>query len=342
MGLVFGFGNLAAVLCFLPAGYLADRVGRKPVLAAAFTAAALGVWAFVPLADWHGAFVGSALYWSGTAALPVIFALVSGIVPRDRLGAAMGLVLGAYFGGNIAGAPLAGPIASALGLRATVACAALLLTAGAALTFALRPTPPARERQTFRPPRAYWTLLAVTPVGALVSILSLAFLPIYLREIARVPLERIGIYPGLVALGATVLAVVMGRLADSIGAVPSLLAAAGIVTSAAVLMALSGQNEELIAIASLLLGATQAANPVLAAAVERILPPARAALGYATYQLAFALGFGGGGTAAGFLYDADPLLPFVVTAALALPIAATVAAVLSRAIAPLERVAELS
>ena len=78
---------------------------------------------------------------------------------------------------------------------------------------------------------------------------------------------------------------------------------------------------------------------IVASAVERIIPPARAAQGYATYQVAFALGFGAGGTAAGFLYDADPLLPFIATAALALPIAAIVSAVLYRASASFGSVA---
>ena len=64
---------------------------------------------------------------------------------------------------------------------------------------------------------------------------------------------------------------------------------------------------------------------------NEIIPPARAAQGYATYQVAFALGFGAGGTVAGFLYEADPLLPFIATAALALPVAAIVSAVLYRA-----------
>ena len=71
IGIVFGAGNLVAVLCFLPAGYLADRVGRKAVLLGAYVASTLGVWSFVPLNDWHGAFLGSALYWSGSASLPV-------------------------------------------------------------------------------------------------------------------------------------------------------------------------------------------------------------------------------------------------------------------------------
>jgi len=81
---------------------------------------------------------------------------------------------------------------------------------------------------------------------------------------------------------------------------------------------------------------------VLAAAVERIIPPARAALGYATYQVAFAIGFGSGGTVAGFLYEADPLLPFIVTAALALPVAATIGVVLTRTAARATLTSELT
>jgi len=168
----------------------------------------------------------------------------------------------------------------------------------------------------------------------MISIISLALLPVYLRDIAAIPLDRLGIYVGLVSVGAAGLAVAAGRLADAIGPVPALFAAAGVMTVASVLMTLSGRFEPLIGLAALLLGATQAANPVVASAVERIIPPARAAQGYATYQVAFALGFGAGGTAAGFLYDADPLLPFIATAALALPVAAIVAAVLARAGAP--------
>jgi len=342
IGIVFGAGNLVAVLCFLPAGYLADRIGRKPVLTAAWLCAALGVATFVPLTDWHGAFVGSALYWSGTAGLPLIIAYVTSTTPRTELGRALGIVLGAYFAGNIIGAPIAGLLASSIGFRAAIAIAAALLAGSAALTFGLRAVPPHVERGPFRPPRTFWVLLAITPFAAMLSILSLAFLPVYLREVAAIPLDRLGIYLGLVSVGAAGLAVAAGRFADAVGAVPALLAAAGVMAAASVLMALSGRAEPLVGLAALLLGSTQAANPVVASAVERIIPPARAAQGYATYQIAFALGFGAGGTVAGFLYDADPLLPFIASAALALPVAAIVAAVLSRAIAPLERVAELS
>ncbi len=342
IGIVFGAGNLVAVLCFLPAGYLADRIGRKPVIIAASLCAALGVTSFVPLTDWHGAFVGSALYWSGTAGLPLLIAYVTSRTPRAELGRALGIVLGAYFAGNIIGAPVAGVMAASVGFRSSIAVAAALLAGSAAVMFALRSVPPVAERGPFRPPRTFWILLAITPFAAGLSIVSLAFLPVYLREIATIPLDRLGVYLGLVSVGAAGFAVAAGRLADAIGAIPALLGAAGVVTVASMLMTFSGRAEPLVGLAALLLGATQAANPVVASAVERIIPPARAAQGYATYQVAFALGFGAGGTAAGFLYDADPLLPFIATAALALPVAAIVAAVLSRVSAAPSLRSELS
>ena len=306
IGLVFGVGNVVAALCFIPGGYLADRIGRKPMLLAAWIVSTAGAAAFLPLQEWHGAFIGSALYWTGSISLPIMIAQLAATTRRDALGRAIGLVFGAYFLGNIVSSPFSGAIGAAIGLRATLGLAVVAFMASSALVFGLRAMPPIVDRERVRFPRTFWTLLGVTPVASLLSIVSIALLPVYLREIAAVPLERVGVYAALVA-------------------------AATVLTTGAGLIALSGRSEPLIVIAALLLGATQAANPVLAAAVERIIPPARIALGYATYQFAFAIGFGGGGTVAGFLYEADPLLPFLVTVALALPVAAVIGVVIGRA-----------
>jgi len=85
-----------------------------------------------------------------------------------------------------------------------------------------------------------------------------------------------------------------------------------------------------VAFGLVLAGANVASNPVLAALLERVVPPARAALGYGSFQLVYATGFGAGGIAAGALYDADPHLPMLVTVALALPVAAIIALVVAR------------
>src|SRR5437867_1937648 len=145
--------------------------------------AAAGAAAFLPLQEWHGAFIGSALYWSGTMSLPLMTAQLAATTPRDSLGRAIGLVFGAYFLGNIIGSPFAGALGAAVGLRATIGLAVLAFIASTTLVFGVRAMPPIAERGSLRFPRTFWTLLGVAPVGALLSIVSIALQPLYLREI---------------------------------------------------------------------------------------------------------------------------------------------------------------
>ena len=56
------------------------------------------------------------------------------------------------------------------------------------------------------------------------------------------------------------------------------------------------------------------------------------ALGYAAFQLAYTAGAGAGSILAGTLHDTDPLLPYLVSAALALPIAGVVSLVVVSAV----------
>jgi len=133
-----------------------------------------------------------------------------------------------------------------------------------------------------------------------------------------------------VALGAALFSAVAGRIADRVGPVPAVIGAGAVLTLGAGTIALSGRSELPLAVGSFLLGAQIAPNPVLAGALERVLPPARTALGYSGFQLVFALGFGTGGFLSGVLYDADALLPLLVQLALALPLTAVVAVIVSR------------
>ncbi len=327
---MFGAGNAVAVLLFLPVGFAADRLGRKPLLVACWASSTIGAATFLPLQEWHGAFIGSALYWAGSAAVPVLSAQLAATTPRRALGRAFGLVFGAYFFGNIFASPFAGAIGAVTSLRAVIALGVVAFVLSTALVLLLRVSAPARSVAGARLPRPFWTLLAITPLASLVAIVSVPLFPVYLRETAGVPLERVGIYAGLVSLGAALSSAGNGRLADEFGPAPALVGGATVLTAGAAILTFGGRSEPLLLVGALLLGATQAANPVLGAVVERILPASRIALGYSVFQLAYAIGFGGGGTVAGLLYEQDPLLPFLVTIALALPVAAVVAVVVSR------------
>jgi len=338
---VFGAGNIAAALTFIPIGLAADRWGTKPLLVMTWFASMLGAAAFLPLSDWRGAVLGSFLYWVGSAAFPLLSAHLAVSTPRARLGRELGVVYGAFFFGTILASPFAGPLGAAIGLREglAVAVAAFLLSASLTLWLArVRPT----AVGALRLPRSFWVLLAVTPFAALITVIVNPLFPVFVRDVVAVPLERVGIYVGLVALGAAVFSALNGRLSDARGPLIAIVGAGALLTLAATTIVFAGRAEPVLGVGSFLLGSQSAANPVLVSALARVLPPSRANLGYSGFQLVYALGFGVGGLLSGVLYDADPLLPLLVQMALALPVTVTVAITVSRVVGSREAIASLA
>ena len=330
IGLVFGVGNIVGALLVLPAGYVADRRGRRLVIIASGVAGLLGVITLVPLTHWEGALFSSALYWAGTAALPVMSAHVAATAPRALLGRAMGAVYGAFFAGFIVASPLAGTVAVRFGYRGAILVGAACFALSTAAALGLSPGRIATSAGTARFPRVFWVLLALTPLGSFVAVLPTPLLPVYVRDVAGAPLELVGVYVACVSLGSAALSAAAGRLADRFGAAPAVLVNATLLVTGAAIAALFASTGALMGFGLILVGANVASNPVLAAMLERIVPASRAAVGYASFQLVYALGFGGGGIVAGSLYDADPHLPLLATVALALPVAAIIAIVVAR------------
>ena len=330
IGLVFGIGNIAGGLLVLPAGAVADRFGRRLVIVASGVSGTLGALSLVLLDHWELATLSSILYRAGAAALPVMTAHAAATVPRDVLGRAMGLVYGAFFVGFIVASPLSGTLAARIGMRDTI----LLGTAFFALsTIATLGLTAGRGAHLLEPgpfPRAFWALLVLAPIGAFVAVLPSPLLPVYVRDVVDAPLELVGLYVACLSVGSALFSAAAGRLADRFGAAPAVLTNALVLTVGCAIAALGAGNGAVAAIGIVLAGANVASNPVFAALLERIVPPARAALGYASFQLVYAAGFGAGGIAAGGLYDADPHLPLLVTVALALPVAMVFAVVIAR------------
>lgn len=337
VGLVFGSGNIVGAIGVLPLGAVADRYGRRLVIVGSGIASIVGTCELLLLSSWPLAIVGSALYWIGVAGLPAMSAHVAATTPRAQLGRAMGLIYGGFFLGLIFAAPFAGALAAPLGLRAPIVVAALLFTVS--MSVGTRLDPGVRDQRTTggRLPRSFWVLLALTPIAAFAAQLSQPLFPLYLRQIALVPLELVGVFVALLALGSALFSALGGRLADHKGPVVAVATNALVLTIGAALAVLGASSYLMLGAGTLLLGAAVGSNPVLAAMLERILPPSRRALGYSAFELVYQAGFGASGIAAGVLYDADPLLPFLVTAAAALPVAALVGFIVVRVLrAPLQ------
>lgn len=158
VGAVVASGVLAKAIAQYPAGRLADRLGRRPVLIASlglYTACFLGYLLPLPVAAFLGVRFVQALMIG--AYLPAAGAAVADLTPPGGRGQAYGRLRATEMIGLLLG-PVLGGLVAGLNLEAVFAAAAALCTVACALLLRLprtgRPAPGA-----IRPPAPGWALV---------------------------------------------------------------------------------------------------------------------------------------------------------------------------------------
>jgi MFS family permease len=131
----------AIALPFPPlAGWLSDRLGRKPFLALAYLAAAAGLWLLSrSISLWHFWVAFSLMRLQTAVNSAVGNALVTDLVPEASLGRGMSLFGATTWIGGIAGFAVTGYAVQSLGLAPTFVIAALLALVSALLLLPIRP-----------------------------------------------------------------------------------------------------------------------------------------------------------------------------------------------------------
>lgn len=225
-GILFGLSPLLAGLLAPLWGGLAERYGRKAMLGRGLAVFALlvlltafvtNIWQLLGLRLLNGLFGGY---------IALAIGLAAAIVPRDRIGEAVGLIQAAQMAGGIGAPFIGGVLVDMVGLRQSFFVAAALALLGFLLfQLGFQDTTDAGNTPTTTTGRAtlrHW-LLQPHFAGLLVAIFGLQFidrsfgplLPLYLATLDT-PMNRLGTISGLVlaggALTAGVAAMLVGRL----------------------------------------------------------------------------------------------------------------------------------
>lgn len=110
------FAGIFILLTALPGGWLADRFGKKPLIAISGMLAMLGTFVVVSVPVLTAIYVGGCLAGAAIGLFyPANWALGTDIVPRDQAGRYLGLSNLAGAGAGAIGAYIGGPIADNLG-----------------------------------------------------------------------------------------------------------------------------------------------------------------------------------------------------------------------------------
>jgi DHA1 family multidrug resistance protein-like MFS transporter len=127
-GLILAGAGVAGALSSTAVGWFSDRVGHKTVLVAAAAAACvIAVPQYFVTATWQLAVLRVADGFALGAMLPSASAMLAGLVPAQRRGAAYGVAASANSIGVAAGPLTAAAIVAVLGIRAVFLSAAILL-----------------------------------------------------------------------------------------------------------------------------------------------------------------------------------------------------------------------
>lgn len=224
IGAILGAVGLAMTLAYLPAGYLSDRIGRRPLLILAWVIGALCTGAMA-LSRSLPIFIASMVLYGTTSAVTVpLNSYITAARGRFSVGRALTLISAFFNLGYILGPLIGGQVGQRLGLQANFRSAALIFLVSTAIVCLVRsqPVEPLPESGNAPGVRQLWR----GSYGRYVVLISFVMFGMYLPQpLAQnflqnergVSLAAIGQLLSVRSLGIVILNLFIGQLNSRVG-----------------------------------------------------------------------------------------------------------------------------
>lgn len=316
IGAILGMAGLAMAVTHIPAGALADHIGRKGIMVTAWAFGMLSTWLMF-LARSLPVFVCALLLYSLTA---FVASPMSSYVTAARgqwsVARALTTVSAAFNAGGILGPLIGGQLAERFSLRTVYGIAAALFVVSTALILLIRPqatepSPAASRYRALLTRGPYLGFLVLVFAVVFAMYLSWPLTPNFLQNVRHVSLGQIGVFGAFYALGVVVLNLTLGRLAPRRA---FLIAQATVGLSAVLLW--RGTAAPWYAIGYFLAGGLRTARSLVTAQVERLVHSAEMGFAYGLTETVQGAALMASPPLAGYLYQLQPSLPYPVAVGL--------------------------
>lgn len=330
IGSILGAFGLAMTVSHVPAGYLADRLGRKPLLVAA--------WGLGVLATWTMAFAGTlAVFVAGLLLYGITLFVMSPLQSyvaaargRFSVGRAITLISAGFNLGAVIGPWLGGRIGDQMGIRQTYVIAGLIFIVSTLIILFIRPQPVEKrsanaiDRSWISSPR-YMVYMGVIFLAIFATYLPQPLTPNYLSNQSGLNLSQVGGLYSVASVGVVVLNLLLGALPARVGFLLGQ-AAVGIFS----LLLWSGSGVAWYLPAFLLLGGFRTAKALGISQVRELAPSERMGLAFGLSETVAATAVVLAPLLAGYLYSLNPRAMYPLAGALIL-VSLVVSAVFSPA-----------
>lgn len=306
IGLVLGIFGFSMMLTHLPAGRLADRLGRRPLLIAAWLVGLaatiiMGLGRALPLY-----LAGLFLYGLTSFVASPLSSYVTAARGKWPVGTALSLTTATFSTGMVFGPLTGGWIGEQFGMRASFVVASVVFAASTLFIFLIAAQPidhhdPASPPPGLRQNRRLIAFLAVLTFAVFAMYLAVPLTPNFLESVRGLSLSQNGLVFAAGALGNALVALLLSRSQPRFG----FLAAQGLVILFAVAI-WKGNNLPIFALGYFLLGGFRAARPMAMAQARDLVHDSQMGLTYGAMETISGVIFFLTPPLAGLLFDWNP------------------------------------
>jgi MFS family permease len=303
---VFAAFGLAMMVAHIPAGYLSDRIGRKPIMIAAWGAGLVATWVMAMATSLPVFVVGVLVYGLTAFVSSPMNSYITAARGKLSLVRAMTLMSAAFNLGAVLGPISGGWLGEHYGLRTVYLVAACIFIVSTGILLFIR-SQPCERHDPASPPVKLWanpryiTLLGVVFLAMFVMYLPQPLTPKFLQNERGLSLESIGLLGSVGSLGNAALNLVLGQLAARTGFLVAQVSVAFFS-----LLLWKGLGIPWYALGYFLLGGYRAARSFTYAQVRPLVHPAQMGLAYGVVESFNSLSMSLAPILAGVLYTQSP------------------------------------
>ena len=313
IGAILGGYGLAQTLAHIPAGYLSDRIGQRPLMWASWVFGLLATWLMALATTLPTFIVGMFLYGATSFVVSPLNSYITAARGRLRVGRALTLISASFNVGAILGPLIGGWLGETYGFRTIFFFSAVIFVISAALIFLIRPQPVV-VHSTFQLSDKllnnanYLRFMSLVFIAMFAMYLAQPLAPNYLQNQRDLNLVEIGQLYSISAFGVVLSNLILGNLEHRLG---YLLGQVAVGIFVILLWKQTGMFW--YSLAYLFVGGYRTARSLAIAQVQTLVHPAKLGLAYGVSETISSSANILVPFVAGYLYNVNPDIIFPIS-----------------------------